>query len=97
MGTVNDQQVVALIDCGASHNFISHELVERLKLPVKETSPCTVEVGDDHKVECKECVRTLSSEFKGRGQSLFWKANIDYWRRPYGEKQMVGDPSLTRS
>ncbi|KAJ1375248.1 Aspartic peptidase domain superfamily [Sesbania bispinosa] len=65
MGTVNDQQVVALIDCGASHNFISHELVERLKLSVKETSPYTVEVGDGHKVECMGMCENLVIRIQG--------------------------------
>ncbi|KAJ1413258.1 Retrotransposon gag domain [Sesbania bispinosa] len=64
-GTVNDQQVVALIDCGASHNFISQELVERLKLPVKETSPYTVEVGDGHKVECRGVCENLVIRIQG--------------------------------
>ncbi|XP_004514016.3 uncharacterized protein [Cicer arietinum] len=52
-GLLEGVAVVILIDCGASHNFIAIELVERLHLTVMETSPYMVEVGDGHKVRCK--------------------------------------------
>nr|XP_012568866.2 uncharacterized protein LOC105851738 [Cicer arietinum] len=52
-GLLEGVAVVILIDCGASHNFIATELVERLHLTVMETSPYMVEVGDGHKVRCK--------------------------------------------
>ncbi|CAL0306354.1 unnamed protein product [Lupinus luteus] len=47
------KDVVILIDCGASHNFISSELVGRWQLKVQDTSAYTVEVGDGHKIQCK--------------------------------------------
>lgn len=36
-GRIEDREVVILIDCGATHNFISQKLVNELKLPVSET------------------------------------------------------------
>lgn len=42
-----------LLDCGASHNFIATELVDKLNLRVQDTPPYLVEVGDGHKVRCK--------------------------------------------
>ena len=31
-------KVIVLIDCGATHNFISEKLVSMLQLPIKDTS-----------------------------------------------------------
>ncbi|KAJ1437554.1 Retrotransposon gag domain [Sesbania bispinosa] len=100
---VNDQQVVALIDCRASHNFISQELVERLKLPVKETSPYTVEVGDGHKVECRGVCENLVIRIQGMAGWVIGEVRADFGKliliigEGPMEKTMVGDPALTRS
>ncbi|XP_073225764.1 uncharacterized protein [Cicer arietinum] len=50
-GIIKDQPVVILIDCGASHNFIAKDSVDRLKLKVDDTPAYVVEVGDGHKVQ----------------------------------------------
>lgn len=52
-GTLEDKQVVILIDCGASHNFISSLLVKERGMGVNETPPYTVEVGDGRKIPCQ--------------------------------------------
>ncbi|KAH9656946.1 hypothetical protein KPL70_022865 [Citrus sinensis] len=44
-GEINNQKVVVLIDSGASHNFISNELVSILKLPITNTKPYGVILG----------------------------------------------------
>lgn len=44
---------MVLIDLGATHNFISIELVTKLQLPVIDTSPYSIEVGDGHKIVCR--------------------------------------------
>lgn len=33
-----EQEVVVLIDCGATHNFISNKVIEKLGLPLSNTS-----------------------------------------------------------
>lgn len=38
-------EVVTLIDCGVTHNFISKELVKKLNIPVKETASYGVALG----------------------------------------------------
>ncbi|KAF1860282.1 hypothetical protein Lal_00037620 [Lupinus albus] len=43
-----------MIDCGASHNFISKNLVDSLQLWVEETKTYLVKVGNGHKVKCQE-------------------------------------------
>ncbi|XP_057436668.1 uncharacterized protein LOC130729063 [Lotus japonicus] len=52
-GVLNGQEVIILIDCGASHNFVSQEIVAQLKLPITPTATYTVEVGDGFKISCQ--------------------------------------------
>lgn len=62
-GTLNGEEVVVLVDCGASHNFISRELVHRLGIPVTDTSRFGVETGTRDSVQgrgvCKDVVLGL--------------------------------------
>lgn len=44
-GTVKGQDVVVLIDSGATDNFMSWELIKELKPPVTETDGYKVQVG----------------------------------------------------
>lgn len=43
-------RVVVLLDCGASHNLISKDLISKYGLNQEATLPSMVEVGDGHKV-----------------------------------------------
>lgn len=56
-GKVHDQDVVIMIDPGATHNFVSTTLVEKLKLPVSPTRGFGVTLGTGASVqgqgECK--------------------------------------------
>lgn len=47
---IENKQVVVLIDCGASHNFISSKLVKEESLPIEETLIYYVEVGDGRNI-----------------------------------------------
>ena len=58
-GSINDNKVIVLIDCGATHNFISKKLVEKLQLEVEDTPSYVVEVGDGHKIKCKGVCRKV--------------------------------------
>lgn len=49
-GEIGKHTIVVLIDCGASHNFVSKKLVEELQLTIEDTPTYNVEVGDGHKV-----------------------------------------------
>lgn len=44
-GSITAQPVVALIDPGATHNFIASLLVSQLNLPVTDTEPYGVRMG----------------------------------------------------
>ena len=58
IGTIRGVQVLALVDCGASSNFIARRVVDNLKLKVTDTSEFVVEVGNGEKVKnqgvCKQ-------------------------------------------
>ncbi|WVZ21021.1 hypothetical protein V8G54_008343 [Vigna mungo] len=49
VGWVGGRRMVVLIDSGASHNFVSKDLAEDLKLPVTEMSSYLVSLGDGRK------------------------------------------------
>ncbi|KAE9594889.1 putative nucleotidyltransferase, Ribonuclease H [Lupinus albus] len=52
-GTLGCRPVIVMIDCGASHNFISKKLVDSLQLQVEKTKTYVVEVGDGHHIKCQ--------------------------------------------
>lgn len=49
---INRHQLVALVDSGAMHNFISDRVANRLNLRIKRTKPFNVRVADDHPLWC---------------------------------------------
>ena len=58
---------MVLIDCGATHNFISEILVKELQLETKETSNCRVILGSGAAVKGKgicEAVELMIGEWK---------------------------------
>ncbi|XP_038907170.1 uncharacterized protein LOC120092972 [Benincasa hispida] len=63
MGTVGDNNVVVLIDSGATHNFIDDQLVSTLNLPCSPTSSCGIMLGTGKSVRtngiCKGVVLNL--------------------------------------
>ncbi|KAL4032139.1 hypothetical protein IC575_005203 [Cucumis melo] len=52
-GKVEEREVVVMIDCGATHNFISLKLVEELKVPTTETTNYGVIMGSGKAVQGK--------------------------------------------
>ncbi|KAJ9546382.1 hypothetical protein OSB04_018925 [Centaurea solstitialis] len=45
VGAIGVQRVVVLIDSGATHNFISKELVKQQRVKVEDTNECTITLG----------------------------------------------------
>ncbi|KAK9106331.1 hypothetical protein Syun_022342 [Stephania yunnanensis] len=64
-GQVHGVDVVILIDSGASHNFISPELVHTLQLPVTSTNAYSILVGGGSKVPGAGICRNVSLHFQG--------------------------------
>ncbi|KAL0548958.1 hypothetical protein IC582_013436 [Cucumis melo] len=52
-GTLQGKEVVILIDCGATHNFVSEKLVTALQLPIKETAHYGVILGSGTTIQGK--------------------------------------------
>jgi hypothetical protein len=50
LGHIGQSQILILIDSGSSGNFISQELVDRLKIPVQPLSPVKVTIADGTKL-----------------------------------------------
>lgn len=53
-GTIGSSDVVVLIDCGVTHNFISQEVVRRLGLPTVATNHYEVIMGTGKSVTRRE-------------------------------------------
>lgn len=63
-GKIIGQSVVVLIDCGATHNFISTKLVQRLGLPKITTTGYLVIMGRALPFKELECVNRWCYRFK---------------------------------
>lgn len=50
-GEILGTPIVVLIDCGATHNFLSADFVEKLKLPITKTSEYGVIGGSGNKLK----------------------------------------------
>jgi hypothetical protein len=58
-GTIQGQWAIALIDGGATHNFIDTSLVSRRALQTKEFEGFDVAVADGHTMECLDRLSDL--------------------------------------
>lgn len=56
-GEIKEEEGIVLIDCRASHNFISEKLVSLLQLPTKDTSHYRVILGSGTTIKGREYVR----------------------------------------
>lgn len=63
--TLNRKQMVALIDSGSTHNFISEKAANRLNLKLAPTTPFTVKVADGHPLRCRGSYRDVKTELGG--------------------------------
>ncbi|XP_019189232.1 PREDICTED: uncharacterized protein LOC109183619 [Ipomoea nil] len=52
-GQVASTEVIIMVDSGASHNFISHNLSTKLQYPLEPTQQFGVKLGDGRRVESK--------------------------------------------
>lgn len=66
-GLIQEKEVIVLIDCRATHNFISEKLVKELQLNTKETSNYGVILGSGIAIKGKgicEAVELMLGEWK---------------------------------
>ncbi|KAL0544147.1 hypothetical protein IC582_019259 [Cucumis melo] len=64
-GRVGEEEVVILIDCGATHNFIAENLVTRLGLTLQETPIYGVILGSETAVKGKGVCRDVEVQLEG--------------------------------
>lgn len=97
LGRMKGAQVVVLVDCGATHNFVSLDLVERLDLPTQRVLPYLVTLGDGRRVKSDSQCPNVLLEIQGMEivQTFypFQLGNVDVvlgidWLATLGETQM---------
>lgn len=62
-GVVKGVPILILIDSGATHNFISKKLVTAMGLPVKETKPMRIKLGDGYKAIAQGACKNVELGF----------------------------------
>lgn len=62
---VKEEEVLILIDSGATHNFIAAKLVEKLNLPIQTTETFQVSLGDGYKVRGRTLCPDVRVEMQG--------------------------------
>ncbi|TYK11164.1 Transposon Ty3-G Gag-Pol polyprotein [Cucumis melo var. makuwa] len=63
-GSLQGKEVVILIDCGATHNFVSKRLVTSLQLPIKETAHYGVILGSGTAIQGKGICESVEVQMK---------------------------------
>ncbi|KAA0038305.1 ty3-gypsy retrotransposon protein [Cucumis melo var. makuwa] len=63
-GSLQGREVVILIDCSATHNFVSEKLIASLQLPVKETAHYGVILGSGTAIQGKGICESLEVQMK---------------------------------
>ena len=64
-GEIKREEVVVLIDSGATHNFILLKIVEEEKIPLEEGTQFGVTIGNGTRCRGREVCRRLLLELKG--------------------------------
>lgn len=99
-GKVKGEEVIILIDSGATHNFITTELIERLNIPIQASRVFEVSLGDGYKVRGRHICPTMVVEMQGvelqQSFHLFDMGDTDMvlgveWLRSLGEVKMNWD------
>lgn len=66
-GTIGEQEVVVLIDSGATHNFISLDLVSKMQIPIVKTGAYGVTMGTGAAVKGEGLCRGVTIHLQGIG------------------------------
>lgn len=61
-GTIGGKGVTVLVDSGATHNFLSNQIVEELGLSLDDNQPFVVKVGDGHQLKRKGMCKNVELE-----------------------------------
>ena len=64
-GSIAENSVMVLVDCGASHNFISDAVVKQQQMSITPTKSYIVEVGDERKIRCEGVCKNVKLHIQG--------------------------------
>ncbi|PNX94273.1 hypothetical protein L195_g017446, partial [Trifolium pratense] len=64
---IHEVPVLILVDSGATHNFISHQLVHKMNLRVENTPPMSIKLGDGSCSKTKGKCDKLEVDVEGKG------------------------------
>lgn len=64
-GIVQGHEIMILIDCGATHNFVSHEVVKALGIRMDKGKRFTVQEGDGYELQSTGIFRGVQVELQG--------------------------------
>jgi len=67
---IGSSDVIALIDSGSTHNFISERLANALRIPVVPTTSFTVRVANGEKLKCQGRFEAVRVDLQGTHFSL---------------------------
>ncbi|XP_076896743.1 uncharacterized protein LOC143549833 [Bidens hawaiensis] len=59
-GTLGTTEVLILVDCGSTHNFIFDTLVRELKMVSQFINPFGVQIGNDDIIKCNQLCKDVS-------------------------------------
>ncbi|TYK21389.1 ty3-gypsy retroelement transposase [Cucumis melo var. makuwa] len=92
-GKLQNEEVIVLIDCGATHNFISEKLVKLLQLSTKETPHYGVILGFGKAVQGKRVCEGIEIQLDE------WTVKDEFLPLEIGGRKVSikGDPNLTKS
>ena len=65
VGKIHGQDVIILVDSGATHNFISSTLAHHLQLPIKKTKGFEVTIGNGQQVSGSEVCKEVRIDVQG--------------------------------
>ncbi|KAA0063451.1 ty3-gypsy retroelement transposase [Cucumis melo var. makuwa] len=100
-GKLQNEDVIILINYGATHNLVSEKLVKKLLIPIKETTHYGVILGSGAAVQGKEICEELEIYMKN------WTVKENFLPLELGGVDIIlvkgkpiqiqGDPSLTKA
>lgn len=82
-GKIREREITILIDCGASHNYISEKLVRELELPVDKRRKFGVELGNGWRQESEGRCTDVEVEFAE------CRIKIDYFAFTLGSVDLI--------
>ncbi|KAA0037057.1 Ty3/gypsy retrotransposon protein [Cucumis melo var. makuwa] len=96
-GRVGEEEVVILIDCGATHNFIAEKLVTKLRLTLQETPNYGVILGSRTALGGVDMILGMQWLHSLGVTEVDWKKLMLTFHHQGRKVVIKGDPSLTKT